>query len=67
VPEDIRRRLRNNAAHVNHSMFWTIMAPKGSAANKRRLADASRRRSHPGDLKTKLADAGTKRSPDGLV
>src|SRR5205814_1803688 len=28
VPEDIRVAVRNNAGgHVNHSMFWQIMAP----------------------------------------
>ena len=30
VPEDVRTVLRNNAGgHANHSMFWTIMQPKG--------------------------------------
>src|SRR3989344_8104793 len=28
IPEDIRMSVRNNAGgHVNHSMFWQIMAP----------------------------------------
>src|SRR5216117_846689 len=32
VPEDIRTAVRNNAGgHHNHSLFWTIMAPAGSA------------------------------------
>src|SRR4030088_3106390 len=30
VPEDTRSAVRNNAGgHVNHTMFWTIMKPKG--------------------------------------
>ena len=30
IPEDIRAAVRNNAGgHVNHSMFWKIMKPKG--------------------------------------
>src|SRR3954464_4014749 len=28
VPEDVRTAIRNNGGgHVNHSMFWQIMAP----------------------------------------
>ena len=30
VPESIRTKVRNNAGgHANHSLFWTLMAPKG--------------------------------------
>src|SRR5271156_2171370 len=30
IPEDIRGPVRNNAGgHVNHTMFWQIMKPKG--------------------------------------
>jgi Fe-Mn family superoxide dismutase len=30
VPEDVRATVRNNGGgHVNHTMFWQIMAPKG--------------------------------------
>ena len=30
VPEDIRGAVRNNGGgHVNHTMFWKIMKPKG--------------------------------------
>jgi Fe-Mn family superoxide dismutase len=32
VPEDIRTAVRNNGGgHVNHSMFWQIMGPKGGS------------------------------------
>jgi len=30
VPQDIRMAVRNNGGgHYNHSLFWTLMAPKG--------------------------------------
>ena len=30
LPQDIRMTIRNNGGgHVNHSMFWQIMSPKG--------------------------------------
>jgi superoxide dismutase, Fe-Mn family len=33
IPEDIRGVVRNNGGgHVNHTMFWTIMKPKGGEA-----------------------------------
>ena len=32
VPQDIRTAVRNNGGgHYNHSMFWTIMAPRGTS------------------------------------
>ena len=41
VPEDIRAAVRNNAGgHANHSMFWTIMEPKGGGEPSGALADA---------------------------
>src|SRR5215467_13495466 len=40
VPEDIRTAVRNNGGgHVNHSMFWQIMGPKGGAPSGA-IADA---------------------------
>jgi Fe-Mn family superoxide dismutase len=33
VPEDIRTAVRNNGGgHVNHTMFWSLMAPNGGGA-----------------------------------
>jgi superoxide dismutase, Fe-Mn family len=33
IPEDIRGVVRNNGGgHVNHTMFWSIMKPKGGEA-----------------------------------
>jgi superoxide dismutase, Fe-Mn family len=39
VPEDIRTTVRNNGGgHSNHSMFWTIMAPKAGGEPAGELA-----------------------------
>jgi superoxide dismutase, Fe-Mn family len=41
IPESIRTAVRNNGGgHVNHSMFWTLMAPKAGGAPSGALADA---------------------------
>ncbi len=41
VPENIRGPVRNNAGgHVNHSFFWTIMAPGKGGAPAGKLAAA---------------------------
>ncbi len=41
VPEDIRTAVRNNGGgHVNHTMFWEIMAPNAGGGPKGALADA---------------------------
>ncbi len=41
VPENIRTAVRNNGGgHANHSMFWTIMAPKAGGDPSGELADA---------------------------
>src|SRR6187431_560481 len=40
VPEDIRTAVRNNGGgHVNHTMFWQIMAPNAGGAPTGRIAD----------------------------
>jgi superoxide dismutase, Fe-Mn family len=40
VPADIRGPVRNNGGgHVNHTMFWKLMAPKAGGAPTGRLAD----------------------------
>jgi Fe-Mn family superoxide dismutase len=41
VPENIKTAIRNNGGgHVNHTMFWQIMAPKGGGQPSGKLADA---------------------------
>src|SRR3954470_7009663 len=40
VPADIRGAVRNNGGgHVNHSMFWKLMAPKAGGAPSGKLAE----------------------------
>jgi Fe-Mn family superoxide dismutase len=41
VPEKIRMAVRNNGGgHANHSLYWTIMSPKGGGEPSGPLADA---------------------------
>jgi len=41
VPENIRTAVRNNGGgHINHSMFWQIMAPQAGGQPSGRLAQA---------------------------
>ncbi|MGO8733127.1 MAG: superoxide dismutase [Terriglobia bacterium] len=41
VPENIRTAVRNNGGgHINHSMFWQIMAPKAGGQPSGHLAEA---------------------------
>jgi Fe-Mn family superoxide dismutase len=43
LPESIRTAVRNNAGgHVNHSMFWTIMAPPGKGGGGAPTGDLAR-------------------------
>ena len=41
LPEDIRTAVRNNGGgHVNHTMFWQIMAPNAGGGPTGHIADA---------------------------
>jgi Fe-Mn family superoxide dismutase len=69
VPEDIRTAVRNNGGgHVNHSMFWKIMKPKGGGEPTGKIAEAIK--STFGSLDTfkqQFNDAGTKQFGSGWV
>ncbi|OGZ64166.1 MAG: superoxide dismutase [Candidatus Staskawiczbacteria bacterium RIFCSPLOWO2_01_FULL_40_39] len=69
VPEDIRVAVRNNAGgHVNHSMFWQIMAPNGGGEPSGKLAEEINK--HFGsfsEFQEKFNDAGAKRFGSGWV
>jgi superoxide dismutase, Fe-Mn family len=69
VPEDIRAAVRNNGGgHVNHTMFWQIMKPKGGGDPTGKIADVIKKTFS--DFKTfqeKFNDAGTKQFGSGWV
>ena len=70
VPEDVRPAVRNNGGgHVNHSLFWTLLAPKGKGGGGEptgAVADAIKASFGSfADFKTKFQDAGVKRFGSG--
>jgi superoxide dismutase, Fe-Mn family len=69
VPEDIRTAVRNNGGgHVNHTMFWKIMKPKGGGAPSGKIADEIK--SAFGsfeDFQKLFNDTGTKQFGSGWV
>ncbi len=67
VPEDIRTAVRNNGGgHVNHSMFWQIMAPKAGGEPSGALADAIKQAfGSLAEFQNKFNDAGLKRFGSG--
>lgn len=69
IPEDIRSIVRNNGGgHINHSMFWEIMTPKGGGAPTGNIATAIN--DNFGSfavLKQQFNDAGLKRFGSGWV
>ena len=69
VPEDIRAVVRNNGGgHANHSMYWTIMAPKAGGPANGKIADGIK--DGFGDLsklQERFNDAGAKRFGSGWV
>jgi Fe-Mn family superoxide dismutase len=69
VPEDIRTAVRNNAGgHMNHTMFWQIMKPKGGGPPTGKVADEIKS-AFGGfeDFQKQFNDAGTKRFGSGWV
>lgn len=69
VPSEIRTAVRNNAGgHVNHSMFWQIMSPRGGGAPTGNIARAINAQFGSFErFKTQFNDAGTKRFGSGWV
>ncbi|MBL1770913.1 superoxide dismutase, partial [Klebsiella pneumoniae] len=69
VPADIREQVRNNGGgHVNHTMFWQIMKPKGGGEPTGSLADEIRRTFGSFEaFKKQFNDAGMKRFGSGWV
>src|SRR5246127_4001374 len=69
IPEDIRAAVRNNGGgHVNHSMFWKIMKPKGGGDPNGPIAQAiTKTFGNFKDFQTKFNDAGTKQFGSGWV
>jgi Fe-Mn family superoxide dismutase len=75
LPADIRTAVRNNGGgHYNHSLFWTIMAPKGRGGDGKSgggeptgtIGEAIKKSfGSLADFKTKFADAATKRFGSG--
>jgi len=67
VPEAIRTTVRNNAGgHVNHSIFWAIMAPNGGGAPVGTLAAAINARFGSfDDMKAQFNAAGVARFGSG--
>ena len=61
VPEDIRAAVRNNGGGaVNHSLFWSIMAPKAGGEPKGPVADAIKGAFGSfAEFKAKFTDAAT--------
>lgn len=69
VPEDVRTAVRNNGGgHVNHSMFWVIMKPKGGGEPSGKLGDEIKKVFGSfSDFQSKFNDAGAKRFGSGWV
>jgi Fe-Mn family superoxide dismutase len=67
VPEDIRTVVRNNGGgHVNHSMFWQIMAPHAGGEPGGSLGDAIKKAFGSfADFQAKFNDVGVKRFGSG--
>jgi len=69
VPEDIRATVRNNAGgHMNHSMFWQIMKPKGGGPPTGRIADEIKKVFGSfEEFQKQFNDTGAKRFGSGWV
>ncbi len=69
VPEDIRTTVRNNGGgHMNHSMFWKIMKPKGGGDPSGHIAEVINKGFGSfKDFQAKFNDTGAKQFGSGWV
>lgn len=68
VPEDIRGAVRNNGGgHVHHSIFWTLMKPKGGGQPTGKIADIIKGLGGFESFKANFNDAGLKHFGSGWV
>ncbi len=69
LPEDIRTTVRNNGGgHINHSMYWQIMAPKAGGAPTGEMAAAiTKTFGSFAEFKKQFNEAGMKRFGSGWV
>jgi len=69
VPEDIRTAVRNNGGgHMNHTMFWKIMKPKGGGDPSGQVADVIKKSFGSfKDFQAKFNETGTKVFGSGWV
>jgi Fe-Mn family superoxide dismutase len=68
LPEAIRNAVRNNAgSHANHTMFWQVMGPPGSAPEGELLAAIERDFGGPAKLQEQFNAAGTRVFGSGWV
>jgi len=67
IPEDIRSIVRNNGGgHLNHTMFWEIMAPKAGGEPTGAIAEAINANFGTfANFKQQFNDAGVKRFGSG--
>ena len=67
IPDDVRAAVRNNGGgHANHSLFWTIMQPKGGGDPSGELEAAINETFGDSDaLRAEMNDAGVKRFGSG--
>ena len=69
VPAAIRAAVRNNAGgHMNHTMFWKIMKPRGGGDPSGEIAQVIKKTfGNFNDFKTQFNDAGAKQFGSGWV
>ena len=69
VPDDVRTAVRNNGGgHMNHTMFWQIMKPKGGGPPTGRVGDEIKKSFGSfEEFQKQFNDAGTKRFGSGWV